>query len=210
MEIMGVRFSVRCVSHCPLSWFAAARRLQRQGVRCCIFPREFHGKKVFARRGIVPVETGPLVREKAAELCLAKREEQGLSGAVAVYAEREKEDVRRTVEKLLPHVRRISLGEMRGGETLRAAFLYEKGLALSTASREELAAAETLILFAPPRGFVPANLLTLPLYGGAEPAFFLREELEAQLPPEIPRLELLAALRRAGALKDEDIFPRCD
>lgn len=209
VQILGVRFYMCYVGREPFSRGAAARRLRRRGVYDCIFQESFRIGKAFARRGIAPVATEPLVREMAAVLCLAERERRGLCGPVAIHAA-SGDEVKRTVEELLPRVRHISLGTMRGRERLCADFLYEKGAVLSFAEREELAEAETLLLFAPPGGFTPENALTVRLYGDAEPRFALSEELEKQLPPELPRLGLMAALYRAGAIQKGDIFPLCD
>ena len=142
----------------------------------------------------------------AAAIVLAERERRGLHGTVAIHAASAAE-VKGTVEALLPRVRYILLGPMRGRETLIRELLYEKGAVLSAAAEEELASAETLLLFTQASAFVPENALYLPLFGDAEPRLALRDDLEEQVPAAVPRLPLLAALFRSGAIKCEDIFP---
>ena len=205
VRLLGQRFYV-----CRLSRRAtrreqifAARRLRRHGVRRCVFPQGF-SPAVFAERGIFPPDAAWLLQRKAAEIALKRRAEQGLTGGVALYAERVTPAVGYTLLQLAPFVRTLALNDTERRRTLGDLLLHGVGVVLEEWRAEN---AETQILFSRPERLLPTGALTLPLYGRNLPMLGAEKLEKEEFPPETDTLSLLSLLCQSGALREEEIFP---
>ncbi|MGM9619109.1 MAG: hypothetical protein ACI3W8_04670 [Oscillospiraceae bacterium] len=187
----------------------AARLLRRQGVRFCVFPADFREQERFRRFGILPVDSSPLLREKASQWTLAERSSRGLGGSVAVAAERVTAEVERAVRLLSRRVGRVELTLCPGAEALQLALRRESGASLRLIDMEQTARAETLLDFTAGRGEGRPPVLRLGAGEWAEPPrFVLPPERMAEVPPGVETGAFFAALRQGGALAAEEIGVR--
>ena len=191
---------------------AAARRLQRAGVRRAVLPEEFPYGELLARRQIEPADTLALRRELAAEQTRRQMEERGMPGGrVAVAADAMSTELVRTVTELALRSRYVLLDVPYGGTELAGRLRREYGVALQLGpDPAQLEAAEALVLFAPRTDLRRNNPVVVEAYRGTRaplPPLLLPPALEEQLPRGCCRSQLLAALRESGALRPGQIAP---
>lgn len=187
---------------------AAARALSRRGVTRAVFPADFSRLECFARRGILPPETGPLLRKVAAPWAQAEMAERGLSPhstVIAVVGEHLSGELVRAVTELSLRNRYVVLDVPYGGEELRRSLRREYGISLLVCERaEQREEAEVLVSFSPARTAEAKNPLVLDVSGerpgGRLPRLEVPEELELELPKDCDRLALFASLVETGAL----------
>ena len=189
---------------------AAARKLQKAGIRRAVLPEEFPYGALLARRGVSPVDTLALQRELAVEQVRRGLEDRGLpTGRVAVSADAMSAELVRTVTELALRSRYVLLDVPYGGTELAGRLRREYGVALQLApDRTQLSDAEALVLFAPRTDLRLDNPVVVEAYQGAKtalPPLLLPPALEEQLPEGCCRSQLLAALRESGALRPGQI-----
>ena len=188
---------------------AAARKLQRAGIRRAVLPEGFPYGPLLEKRDVLPVDTLPLRRELAAEQVRRELEDRGLpTGRVAVFADARSAELVRTVTELALRSRDVLLDVPYGGPELAGRLRREYGVALQLSpDRAQLAAAEALVLFAPRTDLRRDNPVVVEAYRGAEGTLppLLPPALEEQLPKGCCRIQLLAALRESGALRPGQI-----
>lgn len=189
---------------------AAARKLQRAGIRRTVLPEDFPYGALLEKRDVLPVDTLPLRRELAAELVRRGLEDRGLpAGRVAVSADAMSAELVRTVTELALRSRYVLLDVPYGGPELAGRLRREYGVALQLSpDRAQMAAAEALVLFAPRTDLRRDNPVVAEAYRGAEtalPPLLLPPALEEQLPEGCCRIQLLAALRESGTLRPGQI-----
>lgn len=189
---------------------AAARKLQKAGVRRVVLPEDFAYGALLEKRGILAADTLALRRELAAEQVRRGLEDRGLTaGQAAVSADAMSAELVRTVTELALRCRYVLLDVPHGGPELAGRLRREYGIALRLApDRAQMAAAEALVLFAPRTDLRRDNPVVVEAYRGAEaplPPLLLPPALEEQLPPDCCRIQLLAALRESGALRPGQI-----
>ncbi len=190
----------------------AAGRLHKLGVTRAVFPEDFPYAALFARRGVLPVETLPLYRSLAADWIWAEMKARGLSAgaAIAISGDRLGSEVTRTVTELCLRVRYVLLDVPYGAEELARQLRREYGVSLLLSpTKEQLESAEVLALFAPRKELSCKNGAVVPLYPGAHldhpPRLRLPPVLEESIPEGCRREELFAALWEAGALRPGQI-----
>ena len=189
---------------------AAAERLQKLGITRAVFPVDFPHLELFEKRGVLPVETGPLYRALAAEWLRCALEEKGMAQAgamAAVCGDRLSGELVRTVTELCLRYRYVLLDVPGGAEELARQLRREFGVSLLLNPGEErLAAADAALLFAPRAE--RKNPVVLPLYDGAVrlPVELTVPVLEDQLPAGCQKDQLLAALLGAGLLRPAQII----
>lgn len=189
---------------------AAARKLQRAGVRRAVLPEAFPYEALLEKRGILPADTLALRRELVPELVRRGLEDRGLPGGrVAVSADAMSAELVRAVTELALRSRYVLLDVPFGGPDLAGRLRREYGAALQLSpDRSQLAGAEALVLFAPRTDLRRDNPVVVEAYRGAEgalPPLMLPPALETQMPPGCCRIQLLAALRESGALRPGQI-----
>ena len=130
---------------------AAARKLEKAGVRRVVLPDDFAYGDVLEKRGIGAVDTLALRRELAAEQTCRGLEDRGLSGGtVAVSADAMSAELVRTVTELSLRCRYVLLDVPYGGPDLAGRLRREYGVALRLEpDLARLGEAEALVLFAP-------------------------------------------------------------
>ncbi len=187
----------------------AARQLKKLGIAQVVLPPAFPYMEQLEKQGVRPVSTLALRRDIAAEWVRAALEASRIStgGArVAVCARQLTGEVVRTVTELALRHRYVLVSVPRGGEELSRQLRREYGVSLLLSpTREQLAEAEAAVLFDPAED--PGSRVTLRLYEEAVPlpGLSLPPALEAQLPADVDRGQLLATLRSAGVLKPGQI-----
>ena len=182
----------------------AAQLMGRRGIRACVFPADFPQKALFQRKGVLPVDRRPLLREKAGQWVLAERQVRGLTGSVAVAAERVTGEAAQAVEILLKRVGRVELLLAPGAEELQRRLRWETGAPLRLVTEEQLKRNETLLNFSPrpERG----QALTLcPEEPGNIPRFLLPRQWAEELPAGIEEDDFCVLLRRYGRLTAGEI-----
>lgn len=185
---------------------AAARKLQRAGIRRMVLPEAFPYEALLEKRSILPADTLALRRELAAEQVRRGLEDRGLPGGrIAVSADAMSAELVRTVTELALRSRYVLLDVPCGGPELAGRLRREYGVALQLSpDRGQMAGAEALVLFAPRTDLRRDNPVVVEAYRGAEaslPPLLLPPALEEQLPKGCCRIQLLAALRESGALR---------
>ena len=186
----------------------AGKRLRKQGVTRVVLPGGFPYGEELMRQGVAPVSTLNLRQETAARWVRAELEKRGQSvslAQVAVTAERLSGSVVRTVTELSMRHRHLLLSVPRGGEELARRLRREYGVSLRlNPTAEELAGAAAVAAFAPAETEHP---LLLRLYEQSQPLpkLTLPPNQEAELPEGLDRGQLIAALRRAGAVKQVEV-----
>ena len=188
---------------------AAGKRLHRQGVTQVVLPEGFPFAAELERWGVAPVSTLSLRREIAARWVRSELARQGrpiAASCIAVTAERLDGEVVRTVTELAMRHRYLLVCLPRGGEELARRLRREYGVSLRlNVGREELENAAAVVAFAPSEALrVP---LTLRLYDQTQPLprLTLPPNQEEELPAGADRGQLLAALRRSGAVKQVEV-----
>ncbi|MCI9121461.1 MAG: hypothetical protein HFG00_08055 [Oscillibacter sp.] len=190
---------------------AAGKKLHRRGVSQVVLPEDFPYTEQLAPCGLRPVSTLSLRRALAADWVRSGLAEQGqpVAGArVAVAAAALTGEVVRTVTELCLRHRYVLLDLPYGGEELCRQLRREYGVSLLLGpSKEQLEGAEALVLFDRRQDLSLGNPVALRLFDEeAElPPVPLSPSLEEALPPGVNRGQLLAALREAGAIRNEQI-----
>lgn len=181
-----------------------AQLMRRKGIKECVFPPGFPMKEVFRRRGTLPLDRQPLLREKAGQWVLAERQANELTGSVALAAERVTEDVARAAELLLKKVGRVELLLIPGAEVLQKRLLRETGASLRLVREEQLSRNETLLSFGYPSA--GGQALTLRIgEAGESPRFLLPESLRRKLPRGTNEEDFCVLLRRSGRITSGEI-----
>ncbi len=189
----------------------AAGLLHREGVTRAVFPQEFPWSDIFAQQNIHPADPMMLYRALAAELVQARLDACGYRGKgvmVAVCARRLTEEVRRTVTELCIRNRYVMLAAPERDEGFCRRLRREYGIPLvHTENADQLAKAAVMVRFAPEAKYADGQEV-IDLFQGGIPlreTLSLLPEPEAQLPHGCDRMQLLAALYGAGAIRSGQI-----
>ena len=185
----------------------AAQKLRQAGVRYTVLPADYPPSQWPQRHGVGVVSTLSLRRSLAVELVRRITAERGLppgSVRIAVTAGQMTGELVKTVTELTLGYRYVMLDVPYGGEELCRRLRREYGVSLLLQpSREQLEEAQVLVSFDRRTDLTGNNEAVVALYEGAESAFpplMVPPSVETQLPAGADRLQLLAALREAGAL----------
>lgn len=185
----------------------AAQKLRQAGVRYTVLPADYPPSRWPQRHGVGVVSTLSLRRSLAVELVRRITAERGLppgSVRIAVTAGQMTGELVKTVTELILGYRYVMLDVPYGGEELCRRLRREYGVSLLLQpSREQLEEAQVLVSFDRRTDLTGNNEAVVALYEGAESAFpplTVPPSVETQLPAGADRLQLLAALRGAGAL----------
>lgn len=185
----------------------AAQKLRQAGVRYTVLPADYPPSQWPQRHGVGVVSTLSLRRSLAVELVRRITAERGLppgSVRIAVTAGQMTGELVKTVTELTLGYRYVMLDVPYGGEELCRRLRREYGVSLLLQpSREQLEEAQVLVSFDRRTDLAGNNEAVVALYEGAESAFpplTVPPSVETQLPAGADRLQLLAALRGAGAL----------
>ena len=185
----------------------AAQKLRQAGVRYTVLPADYPPSQWPQRHGVGVVSTLSLRRSLAVELVRRITAERGLppgSVRIAVTAGQMTGELVKTVTELTLGYRYVMLDVPYGGEELCRRLWREYGVSLLLQpSREQLEEAQVLVSFDRRTDLTGNNEAVVALYEGAESAFpplTVPPSVETQLPAGADRLQLLAALRGAGAL----------
>lgn len=188
---------------------AGARKLQKLGVVRAVFPEDFPYEAVFAKHGVLPVETARLYRSLAGEWLRSELDARGIAGItrVAVCGDRLTGELVRAVTELCLRYRYVLLDLPDGGEELARQLRREFGVSLLLRpAAGQLEAAEAALLFAPRPDLRCA--VALPLYDGApapKHVTLSAPSLEERTPSGCRRDQLFAALCAAGGLRPEQL-----
>lgn len=185
----------------------AAQKLRQAGVRYTVLPADYPPSQWPQRHGVGVVSTLSLRRSLAVELVRRITAERGLppgSVRIAVTAGQMTGELVKTVTELTLGYRYVMLDVPYGGEELCRRLRREYGVSLLLQpSREQLEEAQVLVSFDRRTDLTGNNEAVVALYEGAEstfPPLTVPPSVETQLPAGADRLQLLAALRGAGAL----------
>lgn len=185
----------------------AAQKLRQAGVRYTVLPADYPPSQWPQRHGVGVVSTLSLRRSLAVELVRRITAERGLppgSVRIAVTAGQMTGELVKTVTELTLGYRYVMLDVPYGGEELCRRLRREYGVSLLLQpSREQLEEAQVLVSFDRRTDLTGNNEAVVALYEGAESAFpplTVPPSVETQLPAGADRLQLLTALRGAGAL----------
>ena len=185
----------------------AAQKLRQAGVRYTVLPADYPPSQWPQRHGVGVMSTLSLRRSLAVELVRRITAERGLppgSVRIAVTAGQMTGELVKTVTELTLGYRYVMLDVPYGGEELCRRLRREYGVSLLLQpSREQLEEAQVLVSFDRRTDLTGNNEAVVALYEGAESAFpplTVPPSVETQLPAGADRLQLLAALRGAGAL----------
>lgn len=182
---------------------AAARKLRKAGIVQAVLPEGFGYREELEKEGVFPVSTLALRAEIASDWVRRALVDRGMapSGAkVEVVAESLTAEVVRTVTELSLRHRYVGLLVPRGGEELARRLRREYGVALQVNSGQgEQAAA--VVQFT--KGERQGTSLTLRLWdeGQSLPPLTLPPNQEEVLPQGADRGQIIAALRKTGAVK---------
>lgn len=188
---------------------AAAKRLQKLGIRKVILPEDFLWREQLAQRDIQPISTVPLRQMLAADWVrwdLEKRRIPGSGARVAVVCGGLSGAAVRTVTELALRHRYVMLRVPHGGEELCRQLRREYGISLLLKpSQEQMESADAIVLFekwGDGRGHG-----MIPLYDEAVemPALSLPPALEDFLPPGAERNQMRTVLLEAGAIRPGQI-----
>lgn len=189
---------------------AAARIFGRSGVTEIIPPTEFMYLPPLEKAGVCACSRLPLARALAVRLvqrCVKQLGESPGTVRVAVCGESLTGELVRVVRELALRYRYVLLAVPSGGEELAHQLRREYGVSLLvTPGKAQPEAANVTVLFSPAKG--KGSGVVVPLYEGAEvnfPDLRLPPVLEEQLPADVERTALLAALYRCGAIRAEQI-----
>ena len=189
----------------------AAKLLHREGIVRAVFPEAFPWLELFAQHHIYPADTMVLCRALAAELVQARLDASGQMGkgvTVAVCTRRLTEEVRRTVTELCIRNRYVMLAAPERDDGFCRKLRREYGVPLlQTEHAEQLAKAAVMVRFSPEIKCAEAQDV-IDLFHGGTPlseTLCLSPELDTQIPNECDRMQLLAALHSAGAIRPGQI-----
>lgn len=179
----------------------AAKALRRQGVTRTVLPAGFPYREVLEKEGVFPVETKQLRCEIAADWVDQTLRGRGLAlpeTKVTVCAEALTAETVRTVTELSLRHRYVWLSVPRGGEVLARRLRREYGVSLQTFPGKD---AEAVVQFG--ENAAQGSVVTLRLWDEAQalPSIILPPNQEQALPLGADRGQLIAALRRCGAVK---------
>ena len=194
----------------------AAGLLHKEGVIRAVFPKDFPWIDVFAKHHIYPSDPMILCRALAAELVQARLDARGQTGrgvSVAVCTHRITEEVRRTVTELCIRNRYVMLAAPERDDAFCRRLRREYGIPLvQTENPEQLAKAAVMVRFSPGAEYTKDQDV-LDLFLGGMPlreSLCLSEEIEERLPVSCDRMQLLAVLYGAGAIRLSQIRIRYD
>ena len=186
---------------------AAARLLHREGVTRAVFPDAFAWMEEFDRCDVRPVDLLSLYRTLAAELVQRRLDTCGQTGkgvTVAVCTRRLTEEVRRTVTELCIRNRYVMLFTPERDDVFCRRLRREYGIPLvQTEDPNQLAKAAVIVRFSPEAGYRPGQEV-IDLFPGGVPfheRLRLPPETEEKLPADCERMQLMAALYGAGAIR---------
>lgn len=178
---------------------AAAKKLEKRGVRQVVLPEDFPYRDHL--EGLQPVSALPLRQALAADWVRWALIRQGTAAAgarVAVCADRLSGEVVRTVTELSLRHRYVLLDLPYGGEELCRQLRREYGVSvLLRPTREQLGEADAALLFAP-RTAPAGSVLCVYDEASPLPPLALPPGLEEQLPAGVNREQLLSLLRESG------------
>ena len=187
----------------------AARRLRKAGIDRVILPEEFGQWGQLEKWQLRPVSTLPLRKALAADWVRWDLKNRGVpsTGArVAVVTAGMTGEVVRTVTELSLRHRYVLLAAPYGGEELCRQLRREYGVSLLlNPAREQLAAADAVLLFEERIDFEGAGVI--PLYDEAAPlpGLSLPPALEDALPPGVVRAQMLTVLLEGGVLRSGQV-----
>ena len=186
---------------------AAGRKLRKLGINNAVLPEGFCYREVLEKEGVFPVTTLQLRREIAADWVRAALVERKMapSGAkVEVAAETLSAEVVRTVTELSLRHRYVLLSVPRGGEELSRRLRREYGVSLqiNPGNAEQ---PEAVVQFT--KGEQEGSVVTLRLWDESQslPGLALPPGQEENLPQEVDRGQLIAALRKTGAVRQVEV-----
>ena len=185
----------------------AGRKLRKLGITQVVLPGNFPYREFLEKEGVFPVGTLSLRSEIAADWVRAALAGKGMAPSgvkVAVRAESLTAEVVRTVTELSLRHRFVGLSVPRGGEELGRRLRREYGVSLGLDSGT-VERAEAVVEFTPSEK--AGSLLTLRLWDETQPlpALLLPPGQEEALPADADRGQLIAALRRSGAVKQVSV-----
>ena len=178
----------------------AAGKLKRLGLDQAVLPENFSYRETLENVGIFPVSTLALRREIAADWAMAAGREDS---SAAVRADAMTPEVVRTVTELSLRRRYILLSVPRGGEELARRLRREYGVSVQLhPGRGEMERCGVVVAFAPWEG-----RSDLRLWDEKQdlPPLRLPPGQEEALPEGLDRGQLIAALRRMGAVKRVEV-----
>ena len=184
------------------------RRLHKQGITSVVLPAGFPFIAEMEKEGISAVSTLPLRQEIAAGWIrreLAKEGKSIAASPIAVVAERLSAEVVRTVTELSVRHRYLYLSVSRGGEELSRRLRREYGVSLQLYPAGKIP--ENAAAVAAFTQIETACPITLRLYDQTQPLppLTLPPNQAAELPEGMEQGQLIAALRRAGAVKRVEV-----
>lgn len=188
----------------------AAELLRRRGICQAVFPESFSYGDVFAKCGVFPIDVLPLCRALAPELAWSAAEARGIGAArarIAVCGDRLTAELAWTVTRLCMRSRYLLLAAPDRDGAFCRRVRREYGAALvQTVDAGQIAAADVCLLFSPREAWQGGNTV-LRLYHGADlPPVCLRLlERPERIPPACDRMQMLAALYAADAIRREQI-----
>ena len=192
----------------------SARELSRRRIRQAVFPKDFPYGEIFAKRGILPIDTLPLYQTMAPQMlryCLGRRELQPHQVTAAIVAERLDGELEKLITEIALQVRYVVLS-VPGSDKLCAGLRREYGVSiLQTSDRHRMEEAQALLLFAPAPRLRLENPVVLRLYDGQRVlrgnglTLGLPGKWAAEMEPECEQEQLLAALYRAGIVQKYQI-----
>ncbi len=193
----------------------AARCLGKLGVRQAVFPADFPWQELFARRGVLPVDTLPLCRRMAPLVVKKRMAELEISpgaATVAAVGDNLTGELERVLTELALQVRYLAVSMKYGAEEFCHSLRREYGVsALQRPTRAQLEEAQVLLLFAPREELTCSNPIALRLYSGSEDlrrlgaALGLPAKLEGLVEENCRTDQLLSALLAAGILQNYQI-----
>lgn len=177
----------------------AARLMSRQGVRRVLVPRNFAGWDVLARWELTGVDVLPLYRALADRLVLAELERRGVDlqrACVALRGDAVDGEMARAARLLCPRVLALDIQVKRGGEQLTRELYRQFG-----AAPRHVGTADLSVYFG---GTGQEGALVL--CGPAPELLGLELDVPGlTIPEETQPMPLLAALWRAGRVKEEQV-----
>ena len=193
----------------------AARAMGKLGVRQAVFPTDFPWQELFARRGVLPVDTLPFYRRMAPQIVKKQMADLGLSPGsttVAAVGDNLNGELGRILTELALQVRYLTVSMKYGAEEFCYSLRREYGVSvLQRPTRAQLEEAQALLLFSPREGLACTNPIVLHLYDGERVlqrngvTFGLPPKLEGELEENCSREQVLSALLTAGILQNDQI-----
>jgi len=193
----------------------AAKELAKRRIREAVFPVDYPHGDLFARKGILPVDTLPLYRAMAPEIVKQRLRQLEFSAATttaAITAERMTAEVGTILRELAMMVRYVMLSAD-GGEELCAQLRREYGVSvIRQPQSSRIDGADVLLLLRPPeKELKQENPVLLHLYDGERVlqrngiTFSLPRRLLEQVEENCDQKQLLQVLLREGMLQNYQI-----